>query len=79
MYPLEPVHIDFQTIENPRNEKDVNVLVITDHFTRYVQAIVITSQTAKVMAQAPWDRFFTHYGFPTSILSDQVAILRTVS
>ena len=27
----------------------MNVLVITDHFTRYAQAIVTTLQTAQVM------------------------------
>ena len=70
-YPLELVHIDFIMIKNPKNGKDVNVLVMTDCFTRYVQAIVTTSQTALVMAWALWDGFFTHYGFPTSILSDQ--------
>ena len=39
--PLELVHIDYLTIEAPTNSKsgkDVNVLIITDHFTRYAQA-----------------------------------------
>ena len=57
--------------ENPRNGQNINVLVITKHFTRYTQAIITTSQTAWVMAWALWDGFFTHYGFPASILSDQ--------
>ena len=70
VYQLELVHIDFLTIENPKMGKDVNVLVITDHFMWYGQVIVMTSQTARVMAKAMWDGFFTHYGFPTSILSD---------
>ena len=34
-YPLEVVHIDFLMIKNPRNGKDMNVLVITDYFTMY--------------------------------------------
>ena len=42
MYPLELVHIDFLMIENPKNGKDVNILVITNHITLYVQAIVTT-------------------------------------
>ena len=46
-------------------------MVITDHFMQHMQAIVTTSQTARVMAKALWDRFFTHCGFPASILSDQ--------
>ena len=43
----------------------------TEHFMWYVQAIITTSKTARVMAKALWDRFFTHNGFPASILSDQ--------
>ena len=32
-YPLELVHIDFLTKENPCTGANVNILVITDHFT----------------------------------------------
>ena len=45
--PLEWVHIDYLTIEPPSNSKsskDVNILIITDHFTRYAQAHVTSSQ-----------------------------------
>ena len=58
-------------IKNPKNGKDINVLVISDHFTRYAQAIVTTLQTAGVMVWTLWDGFFTHYGFPNSILHVQ--------
>ena len=34
MYPLELVHMDYLTIKNPKSYKNVNVLVITDNFTR---------------------------------------------
>ena len=70
-YPLELVHIDFLTIENPKTGKDLNVLVITDHFTWYTQVIITTLQMVRVMAKALWDGLFTHSGFPVSILSDQ--------
>ena len=33
-YPLEQVHMDYLTIENSHNGKDIKVLVITDHFTQ---------------------------------------------
>ena len=39
--PLELVHIDYLTVEPPTNsksDKDINVLIITDHFTQYSQA-----------------------------------------
>ena len=41
--PLELVHIDFLTIEASLQEKDVNILVVTDHFTHYAQAHVTRS------------------------------------
>ena len=69
--PLELVHIDFLTIEAPRKDKDVNILVVTDHFTRYAQAYITRSQMAPVIANTLWEKFFVHYGFPEKILSDQ--------
>ena len=43
--------MDYTTIESGTNsDKDVNVLVVTDHFTRYAQAFITPSQTAKVVA-----------------------------
>ena len=72
--PLELVHIDYLTIEAPegsKSDKDINVLVITDHFTRYAQAHITSSQKAHVVAKTLWEHFFVHYGFPEKILSDQ--------
>ena len=37
-YPMELVHIDYLTIESNKSEKDVNILVVTDHYTRLAQA-----------------------------------------
>ena len=39
-YPMELVHMDYLTIEATEGGKDIHILVITDHFTRYAQAIV---------------------------------------
>ena len=39
-YPLELIHLDFLTIGG----KD-DVLVVTDHFTRYAQCYVTSNQT----------------------------------
>ena len=72
--PMELVHIDYLTIEAPENSrssKDINILVITDHFTRYAQAHITSSQKAHVVAKTLWEHFFVHYGFPDKILSDQ--------
>ena len=36
--PLELIHMDFLTIESLKTDKDINVLIVTDHFTCYAQA-----------------------------------------
>ena len=70
-YPMELMHMDYLTIEATEGGKDIHILVITDHFTRYAQAIVTSLQTAKCTAQNLWDKFIVHYGFPKKILTDQ--------
>ena len=70
-YPMDFVHMDYLTSEGNEGGKDVHILVITDHFTRYAQAIVTSSQTAKCTAQNLWDKFIVHYGLPDKILMDQ--------
>ena len=72
--PMELVHIDYLTIEAPENSrssKDINILIITDHFTRCAQAHITSSQKAHIVAKTLWEHFFVHYGFPEKILSDQ--------
>ena len=70
-YPLELVHLDFLTIRKEGTEKAINIMVITDHFTRYAQAYITLKQTALVVAKTLWDQFLVHYGWPTKILTDQ--------
>ena len=70
-YPMELVHMNYLTIEAIEGGNNVHILVITDHFTWYAQAIVTSSQTAKCTAQNLWDKFIVHYGLPEKILTDQ--------
>ena len=69
--PLELIHMNSLTIESPKTEKDINVLIVTDHFTHYTQAFVTKFQTANVVVNMLWERFFSHYGFPEKIMSNQ--------
>ena len=69
--PMELVHMDYLTIEATERGKDIHILDITDHFTRYAQAIVTSLQTAKCTAQNLWDKFIVHYGLSEKILTDQ--------
>ena len=69
-YPLELVHLDFLTIrqkgtdEYGNKKKPVNILVATDHFTRFFQAYVTSNQTAMTVAKTLWEKFITQYGWP---------------
>ena len=71
-YPLELVHLDCLTIgtKNDSN-KNVNVLVITDHFTRYAAAYVTPNQIAHIVAKVLLENFLVNYGWPENILTDQ--------
>ena len=70
-HPMQIVHIDFLTIESGKSDKDYNVLVVTNQFTRFAQAFVTTSQTAQTTAKTLWDKYFVYYGFPERIIADQ--------
>ena len=50
-YPLELIHLDFLTIEaKSDSNKNVSVLIVTDHFTRCATAYGIPKQTAPIVA-----------------------------
>ena len=38
-HPKHLVDIDYLTVESGKTDKDINILVVTDHFTRYSQSI----------------------------------------
>ncbi|KAL2095370.1 hypothetical protein ACEWY4_010089 [Coilia grayii] len=68
--PLQLVCIDFWSAEDSHN-KSVDVLVITDHFTRLAQAFACKNQSARQVAKVLWEKYFCVYGFPERIHSDQ--------
>ena len=65
------MHFDFLTRGKEGTEKAINIMVITDHFTRYTQVNITPKQTVPVVAKTLWDQFVVHYGWPTKILTDQ--------
>ena len=73
--PMELVHVDYVGMEVTvaAKEKPVvkNVLVVVDHFTRYVQAFVTNNHTAYTTARVLYNNFFSVFGFPQKLISDQ--------
>ena len=72
---MELVHVDYIGMEvtMATREKPVvkNVLVVVNHFTRYVQAFVTQNQTARTTAWVLYNEYFSVFGFPQGLMSDQ--------
>lgn len=68
--PLELVCMDYLSLE-PDGKGTKNILVITDHFTKYAVAVPTSDQKVKTVAKALWNHFLIHYGFPERLHSDQ--------
>ncbi|KAL5020685.1 hypothetical protein ScPMuIL_002235, partial [Solemya velum] len=68
--PMELVSIDYLTLERSKGGFE-NILVITDHFTRYAQAFPTRNQTAHTTARVLYENFIVHYSFPAKLHSDQ--------
>lgn len=62
--------MDFLKIE-PDSRNTQNVLVLTDHFTRYAFAFPTRDRKATTVAKVLWEHVFVHYGFPERLHSDQ--------
>ena len=70
--PMEMVCIDYLSLEKSKGGYE-NILVITDHFSRYAQAIPTRNQTAQTTAKVLFENYFLHYGFPAVLHSDKGA------
>ena len=59
---MELVHLDYLWLE-PCKGKIENVLVVTDHFTKYAQVFPTKSQTASTTAQVLWNNLILSLWF----------------
>ena len=73
--PMKLVHIDYVGMEVTiaMDKKPIvrNVLVVVDPFTRYVQAFVTKNHTARTTARVLYNNYFSLFGFPQRLMSDQ--------
>ena len=73
--PGELLHVDFTSIEEtvPLKEDPIirNVLVLQDHFSKYVVAYVVKDQTACTAAETLRIGYFGLFGAPAYLVSDQ--------
>ena len=73
--PMELVHINYVrmevTIATDKKPIVRNVLVVVDHFTRYVQAFITKKHTARMIARVLYHNYFSVFGFPQCLMSDQ--------
>ena len=71
----ELLHVDFTSIEETMPLKDDpvirNVLVLQDHFSKYVVAYVVKDQTTRTAAETLRIGYFGLFGAPAYLVSDQ--------
>ena len=74
LMPLELVHIDFtsvkSTMEVNKPPSVKNVLVITNHFSRYTVMVITKDQTMKTVAKILYERLISVFSAPTKLLSN---------
>ena len=73
--PGELLHVDFTSFEEtvPLKEEPVicNVLVLQDHFSKYIVAYVVKDQTACTTGETLRIGYFRLFGVPAYLVSDQ--------
>ena len=73
--PGELLHVDFTSIEEtvPLRQEPVirNVMVMQDHFSKYVVAYVVKDQMARTAAEMLRNGYFGLFGAPAYLVSDQ--------
>ena len=70
-FPLERVHLDFLGPLTETKNNNKYILMIVDQFSKWVECIALPSQTAELTAKAAVDNFFSRFGYPFQIHTDQ--------
>ena len=67
---MEKVHIDLMGPLPKAPRGNEHILVLVDQFTKWVEAITLSSQEAETTAKASMNKFFTRFDFPLKLISD---------
>ena len=70
-FPLQKVHMDHLGPLTMSNDKNVYILVIVDNFTKWVECLPLPDLTAETTAKASVNHFFSRFGYPVQIVTDQ--------
>ena len=66
--PMDLIHVDLVgmevTVETKKKPVVQKILVVTDHFSRFIQAYKVKDKRAITIAKCLYDNYFRHYGFP---------------
>lgn len=68
--PMEILCLDYLSLERSKGGYG-NILVITDHFSRYAQGFPTRNQTTRTTARVLFENLIVHYGFSARLHSDQ--------
>ena len=73
--PMDLVHINLVrkevTVKTKKKPVVQKILVVTDHFSSFVQAYKVKDKRASTITKCLYDKYFRHYSFPRCLLSDQ--------
>lgn len=69
--PMERVHLDFLGPLPTTPRGNSFILMMVDQFTKWVECIPLPSHTTEVTARAAINEFFTRFGYPLQIFTDQ--------
>ena len=69
--PMERVHLDFLGPLPVTKNNNAYVLMIVDQFTKWVECIPLSNQSAEETAKAAVNEFFARFGVPFQIFTDR--------
>ena len=70
-YPMQMVGMDFLEPSPETGEGNLYILVVGDHFTKYMVAFAVPNQEGSTVARILVDKYFCDKGFPEQLHSDQ--------